>query len=384
MAARNARRFEPTAPQRQYCLGPSRTSTSHPHQSYAFTLGAIAVIAVLVVSAVLVLLLRSPKLYKVTVLPSLGGARTWACSINDQEQVVGIAQTPGGQDHLFRWDRRHGMQDLGPARGNAYTCLGRCPAINNAGQIAAAAYDANGSDQAFLLDPNGLTTWVSPVGTGSRPCGINNQGQVAGLNYLTPDQPRGAPGFIWDAKSGTREIEGTKEIFAINDSGLMIAHVDLRKGPCLLQVDQQGQYISCDELPVEDSPFLAINNHGDVAGVLDAQADKGVFLWHRGEVLQRCPLRSRDACNVAMNDTRQVVFSDMRRPLRVFGHKLLEISPRSYLWDPQRGLIGLDGQLPRHLRGAFVVTDLNNTGCILGVVFSDNGARVQTVLLEPR
>ncbi len=380
MAGRNVERPEPTAPQRQHCLGPSRTSTSHPHQSYAFTLGAIAVIAVLVVSAVLVLLLRSPKLYRVTVLPSLGGARMWACSINDRGQVVGVAHTPGGQNHLFLWDCQHGMQDLGPTREVPDTSFGRCPAITNTGQIAADAYDANGIPHVFLLDPNGRRTCVGPPGTGSRLCGMNNQGLAAGVS----DPPTGAPGFIWDPRSGTREIAGVREVLAINDSGLMIARVDLKKRLCLLQVDQQGQYLSCDELPLEESRFLAINNHGDVAGVTDPQVGSGVFLWHRGEGLQRCPLRASGTCSVAINDARQVAFSVPNRPLVAFGRMLLDTPIRSYLWDPQRGLIGLDGQLPRHLGGEFLVADLNNAGCILGLVLTDKRAKVQAVLLEPR
>ncbi len=159
MAGVNVERPEPTNVWRPHRLGSKHVSIPWSRWSAASTLiellVVIAVIAVLGTLAVFALLRRPSKLYSVTVLPSLGGAWTWACSINDRGQVVGIAQTPGAQYHLFLWDHEQGMRDLGPASGGSYVTLGKCPAVNNAGQILAAVRDANGGCQATLLDPNG-------------------------------------------------------------------------------------------------------------------------------------------------------------------------------------------------------------------------------------
>ena len=61
------------------------------------------------------LLYRPPALYWVTVLPSLGGWRTQACSLNDSGQVVGVARRVNAEDRCWLWDRENGIQDLGPA-----------------------------------------------------------------------------------------------------------------------------------------------------------------------------------------------------------------------------------------------------------------------------
>ncbi len=214
---------------------------------------------------------------------------------------------------------------------------------------------------------------------------INNRGQVAGSSYLTTGSGAvNALGFTWDAKNGTHELEGVEYVPALNDSGLMLARIHGKSRSCVIQVDQQGQFTTCDELPIEWSPFSDINNHGDVAGVMQVQGSVAVFLWHRHEGLQRCSLMADSICDIAVNDARQVVFSVGERPLMAFGRPLQDRQTRPYLWDPQGGLISLDGQLPRHLRGKFLAMDLNNTGCILGIVVSDRGTKVQAVLLEPK
>ena len=62
-------------------------------------------------------LCRPPALYRVTILPSLGGAYMVPNAINDPGQVVGIARMKDRTHHMFLWDRQHGIQDslAGPA-----------------------------------------------------------------------------------------------------------------------------------------------------------------------------------------------------------------------------------------------------------------------------
>ncbi|RPJ21060.1 MAG: hypothetical protein EHM35_18700, partial [Planctomycetaceae bacterium] len=91
---------------------------------------AVIVLAAAVISAVLGwLLYRPPALYRVTILPSLGGHFTRACSLNDQGEVVGVEDMGNDHHRVFLWDREHGMQDLGSSTGGQVT-------INNAGQVS--------------------------------------------------------------------------------------------------------------------------------------------------------------------------------------------------------------------------------------------------------
>ena len=79
---------------------------------------------------------RNRGLYKVTILPSLGGNFTLPEAMNDKGQIAGYSKTASGKSHLFLWDKENGIRDLGPCMGNA--------SLNNAGQIAANFRDPNG------------------------------------------------------------------------------------------------------------------------------------------------------------------------------------------------------------------------------------------------
>jgi probable HAF family extracellular repeat protein len=72
---------------------------------------------------------RHEQLYKVTVLPTLGGWKMQPTAINDKGQVVGTVEDSSGVFHLFLWDRDKGMKDLGPMDAENLD-------INNASEIA--------------------------------------------------------------------------------------------------------------------------------------------------------------------------------------------------------------------------------------------------------
>ncbi|MBM4026661.1 MAG: hypothetical protein FJ280_14855 [Planctomycetes bacterium] len=94
-------------------------------------------IAAVLVPAAIVLRPRPEGLYRVTILPSLGGGMTGATSINEHGQVAGFGRTREGVFRFFLWDRENGMQHLGPGlHGTFY--------LNDAGQIAGMAVDPNG------------------------------------------------------------------------------------------------------------------------------------------------------------------------------------------------------------------------------------------------
>ncbi|MHC4368192.1 MAG: hypothetical protein ACYSW8_11320, partial [Planctomycetota bacterium] len=53
------------------------------------------------------------------------------------------------------------------------------------------------------------------------------------------------------------------------------------------------------------------------------------------------------------------------------------------LWDPKRGNVVLNDQVPRKLGSLTDVIDINNRGCILATVRRQNSRGYIDVLLEP-
>ncbi len=99
---------------------------------------------------------KSKALYRVVILPSLGGGWTWPDAINDRGQVVGSSTAIDGAQHLFLWDREGGMRDLGPVDGRA--------SINKEGQIAGTMRDPNGERRAFVCAPGGARRLLGTLG----------------------------------------------------------------------------------------------------------------------------------------------------------------------------------------------------------------------------
>jgi hypothetical protein len=87
-----------------------------------------------------------------------------------------------------------------------------------------------------------------------------------------------------------------------------------------------------------------------------------------------------------INDANQMVGWEEigPRPLKLAGKTLLNRPGRRQriLWDPGRGRIVLNDQIPRSMRKHFTVRDFNNSGVILGLVIKVEKS-TRAVLLEP-
>ena len=78
----------------------------------------VALIAVGVFLAAILLRSEPEILYKIRFLSVPGGSGSVVPhSINDQGQVVGVAEVSPNQWHMFIWDEDGGFRDLGPYGG---------------------------------------------------------------------------------------------------------------------------------------------------------------------------------------------------------------------------------------------------------------------------
>jgi len=319
---------------------------------------------------------REPALYRVTVLPSLGGDFTLATGINDRGQVVGYSAIAGHSYHLFLWDRQTGMRDLG------YSSQG-LPRLNHLGQIAGATEDANGVKQAFFWDPNGGMRLLGTLGAmSSEAHALNNRGQVVGA-YQTGKTDYHA--FLWDRSGGMRDLGdpnyGFRRAWAINDAAQIVAFAS--RGSFLLRVDEQGAVQACSRVPLIG--LLGLNNKGSVVGLVRAPQDRiDVAAWRAESGMQALSLDAPQATTSGINDAGQVLFSQTHAaPMRLLGRILLDSRPEYSLWDPQRGEIPIHKYVPLKRGESFWATDLNNDGCIVGAIQSTKKGTSRAVLLEP-
>jgi len=351
-------------------------------------IAVVLIFAVIIIAGALLLVsLRQDRLYTVTVLPALGGKATLPCAINDRGQIVGLAQTPDGKNHIFLWDHENGMKDLGSTEETDLD-------INNAGQIAGTTYDPNGNSRAFLWDPNDGRKLLGTLGGEiSSAFDLNNNGQIVGFSEATDGKMHA---FIWDKANGMRQLGTLGRIggnaHAINDSGQVIGFTEnlnadpgSRPKPCYWDSTD-----AVESVPLPDSDDYTggsgINNRGYV---LDRMFhwDKfryWVYLWkkdtdHKWLFELEHPIGSQ-----YLNDANQVLYGEEHySPLRRLSPKLFPPYPQYYLWDPQRGRISLDVCVKSKTGKLLSMQGLNNKGCVIGVIRSKSGVYQQAVLFEP-
>jgi probable HAF family extracellular repeat protein len=325
---------------------------------------------VAVVAGVLSWALYRPALYSVTILPSLGGSHIDAHSLNDAGQVVGVGHMGGEEERLFLWDRRSGMQDLGPVDGDPLC-------IDNAGRICGTMPDPNGPRAFVWHAGKGRTILDTLGGAHSVALAMNNCGQVVGLSYDANGIPRA---FVWDEEGKViRELKapdgGRYVPHSINDAGQVLAE-SIRVPAEVWQwflIDPNGATLVDG---IASSPDLRnVNNRGCVAGVDNsAGLSPRLVLWRKGASPQYIVSVSVHASLTRLNDKGQIAYTN-------FGDREGTLNEAvSSLWDPVRGSVPLNRYTPGMKR--FIVADLNNKGAIVGSAITEEGT-TRAVLLEP-
>jgi probable HAF family extracellular repeat protein len=313
---------------------------------------------------------RNRGLYQATILPSLGGADISVQAINDRGQVVGFAEARDGLCRLFLWDRQTGLQDLGPV-------LPHYLDINNTGQIVGTMAGPDGKQQAFLWDPNiGRQLLGKLTGIRSVAAAIDDLGQVVGIITLAGGADHV---FLWERTRGMQDL-GPGVACTINNAGQIILHT--QAGVLLLDTTRGAANAG---VPIPARGDLYVNKSGCVVGYSLASArTQGVVAWHRGAPAAEPMPSGTGACPGGINDANQVLIARERVAWpRIFGRTLFPYRIEWYLHNPAHGLILLNAYLPVGSDELFHPQDLNNRGCIVGVMGDRrNGAR-RAVLLEP-
>ncbi|OHB66906.1 MAG: hypothetical protein A2Y77_11935 [Planctomycetes bacterium RBG_13_62_9] len=340
----------------------------------------LMVLAAVVFCLVVVLSVRErPKLYRVAVLPSLGGKVTTATAINNRGQVVGYGQTEDGVCRLFLWDRENGMEDLGPASSALFH-------INDVSQIAGTALDSKGNKVAFFWDrARGTRTLGTLGGTESMAQGLNNHGQVVGWSRTATGLTHA---FVWDEATGMRDLgtpEGDDgEARAINDSGQIVGVSDEAPGhPAMWTPTGPAIPVSPRRILFG---FSDINSHGYTAGSQRFEKEGDfMVLWRQNSSPKKLfPIEHNIASWPLVNDANQLLFAEvhyhwMQRLLRRLGSFTTEY----YLWDPNLGRILLNSRALGLEGDMLELFDLNNRGCLVGRVWGPRSPDVRAVLLEP-
>jgi probable HAF family extracellular repeat protein len=346
-----------------------------------------ALMGVGILAVVLLVTRPGPKpevLYEVMFLPALGLSAS-PQAINDQGQVAGIAEVTPRQWHLFLWDDKGGMKDLGPcADARRFNRV----LLNNAGQIAGTAVDPNGSPYAFLQDPNG-TQHRLPTRAGEKVyiSGLNRRGQVVGFSEPARG-PRRA--FLWDKTTGMRDLAlpGTIEGVAvgINDAGQVVGYASLQR------TNQWRAFLwdpnaGLRELgPSGFGPIHTchINNPGFVVGQFGSSENQTrLSTWTPGKGVQRVRSPGGKLVQTAgLNDGNRFLVLAVRNRLRVGGPVILEHHD-SYLCDPNGRVTELASCLDLPEVYEFLATGINSQGQIVGLLRVDKYANPQAVILVP-
>ncbi|MEN6424717.1 MAG: hypothetical protein ABFE13_05105 [Phycisphaerales bacterium] len=328
----------------------------------------------------------SPALYRMTILPSLGGLNTHVGRLNDNGQVIGLVYDKGGRTRHFLWDRSDGIQDLGFA--NAWNVT-----INNAGQITGTMRTDPNSEEAFLWEPGKGRTMLGTLG-GKRSIAyaMNNRGQIIGVSLDANDFLHA---FLWDKQTGMKRLpvpDGIRCIpYSINDAGqilvMAIKQPLVIPGPWFL-LDPNGSE-PVDSLP-PDMWLLSMNAGSCIIAIQHSGSPKSYLLFRDEQGVWRRLFHMHEVFTPQLNDSNQVAYTERVYnrwdslqswlPRWLVRPRLPSHQTRSYLWDPVRGRVPLN----RYLKGMerFYVEDLNNNGCIVGSATTEDGNPC-SVLLEP-
>jgi len=241
--------------------------------------------------------------WTLTDLGTLGGSETFADSINDLGQVVGMSRVTGDSDiHAFFYDNGV-MQDLAPVNSGDIRASFRL-GLNSSGRIVSgvviddayypAIYDRQ-TKQTTTLGSLGSTSGFTGVATA-----INNSGEAVGISYLSSGVRHG---FVYrnGAMSDLGSLGGYSGALAINSAGVAAGFSSDSPNGFQRAVIWANNSI-LDISNGFESQARGINDFGSVVGeTMTPSGNQEAFRWSNGasEILGTlAPGRSSEAFSI--------------------------------------------------------------------------------------
>ncbi|HEV8273109.1 MAG TPA: hypothetical protein VGQ04_17470 [Chitinophagaceae bacterium] len=172
-------------------------------------------------------------------LGTLGGSKASAVGINEDGDIVGVADNTAGQSHAFLY-KDGVMKDLGTLGGTA----SNANAINNNGEIVGRSLLANGAIRAFLYKEGVMYDLGTLGGVASVAFDINDKGEAVGFARVANGQ---AHAFLY--KDGVMHDLGTlggtdSRAYGINNRGDIIGQYTNADGSVHAFIYRDGQMFS--------------------------------------------------------------------------------------------------------------------------------------------
>lgn len=222
--------------------------------------------------------------YKVIDLGLLGGANSYAESVNSSGTVAGWYSS--GFPNAAAWTNGQGylLGSLGGALSFAYD-------INASGVIVGTARDGSGNDQPFVFSNGHMTRLTVPMARGYAH-GINNAGAIVGYGFLSNKSPYA---FLLENGSSTQlpTLGGSlTDPWAINNNREVVGQSNPISGSLALHAFRYANGVITDLGTLGGAYSIAhdINDSGDIVGMseLDVpspQAHRHGFLYRNGQML---------------------------------------------------------------------------------------------------
>jgi probable HAF family extracellular repeat protein len=213
---------------------------------------------------------RIPPAYVACDLGTLGGASSCALAINERGQVVGWAQTAGGDRHAALWQDGKAL-DLGapPGRHQSEACD-----INEGGLIVGGATGDGGACECALVWRDGAVAELPPLATTSSTASasaVNARGRIVG-GYFTNLDPSASEhhAVLWDGEHlldlGTLPEGLDSHAWDLNDRGEVVGVAQDAQGVEHAVLWEAGRITDLATPRVSESGARALNAAGDVVG----------------------------------------------------------------------------------------------------------------------
>jgi probable HAF family extracellular repeat protein len=293
-------------------------------------------------------------------LGTLGGSYSVARAVNGSGQVVGQAQTSGGQYHAFSWTQGDGMVDLGTLGGGSSVAS----AVNDSGQVV------GGGEHAFSWTQGGGIVDLGTLGgSNSGASAVNGLGEVVGTAATIGDPPLNgqAHAFSWTQGGGMVDL-GTlggsnSGARAVNDSGQVVGEAEISGGQYhAFSWTQGGGMVDLGTLGGSYSTAIAVNGSGQVVG--NAETSGGqfrAFSWTQtGGIVDLGSLGGGYSTAIAVNGSGQVVGNAVTSGVQF----------RAFSWTQTGGMVDLGT-----LGGPSGASAVNGSGQVVGEAETSDGHR---------